>query len=294
MLISRGAVMAGAGPDDGGAVARRVPSLSSADRADHRADRTSPCSSGRGDPRQRQDRQPVRMPHADIIVKGGREEVQYGQKLNLTTGRSGLILDLVNRGRQSGDSERFLPMLNTPHRLLWRGRRDRAVADGGFASRHNLGEAKALGVRDVAFHKKAGLRVMDMVKSNWVYQKLRNFRAGFESEISCLKRAYCLARCIWRGIDHFQGIRLVVSRRLQPCSFCPAQARADRSIPSLIKPSPSTDLSSDRTRMALPLRQRRLIAVRGNPTQRKKLPTLSRDVHPRLFLKIKQSFMDTH
>jgi IS5 family transposase len=28
-------------------------------------------------------------PHADIIVKGGRE-VQYGHKLNLTTGRSGL------------------------------------------------------------------------------------------------------------------------------------------------------------------------------------------------------------
>ena len=44
------------------------------------------------------------------------------------------------------------------------------AADGGFASRHNLGEAKALGVRDVAFHKKAGLRVMDMVKSNWVYR----------------------------------------------------------------------------------------------------------------------------
>ena len=31
-------------------------------------------------------------PHADIIVKGGRE-VQYGHKLNLTTGRSGLILE---------------------------------------------------------------------------------------------------------------------------------------------------------------------------------------------------------
>ena len=33
-------------------------------------------------------------PHADIIVKGGRD-VQYGHKLNLTTGRSGLILDFV-------------------------------------------------------------------------------------------------------------------------------------------------------------------------------------------------------
>ncbi len=49
-------------------------------------------------------------PHADIIVKGGRE-VQYGHKLNLTTGRSGLILDLVIEAGNPADSERFLPML---------------------------------------------------------------------------------------------------------------------------------------------------------------------------------------
>ena len=33
-------------------------------------------------------------PHADIIVKGGRA-VQYGHKLSLATGKSGLILDVV-------------------------------------------------------------------------------------------------------------------------------------------------------------------------------------------------------
>ena len=142
-------------------------------------------------------------PHADIIVKGGRE-VQYGHKLNLTTGRSGLILDLVIEAGNPADSERFLPMLNRHIGFYGEAPRQTA-ADGGFASRHNLGEAKALGVRDVAFHKKAGLRVMDMAKSNWVYRKLRNFRAGIESDISCLKRAYGLARCIWRGIDHFRA-----------------------------------------------------------------------------------------
>ena len=162
-------------------------------------------------------------PHADIIVKGGRE-VQYGHKLNLTTGRSGLILDPVIEAGNPADSERFLPMLNRHIGFYGEAPRQTA-ADGGFASRHNLGEAKALGVRDVAFHKKAGLRVMDMVKSNWVYRKLRNFRAGIESDISCLKRR------LWSGALHLararplQGIRLVVSRRLQPCSFCPAQAR---------------------------------------------------------------------
>jgi len=41
--------------------------------------------------------------HADIIVKGGRE-VQYGHKLNLTTGRSGLILE----GRQSSGQRTVL------------------------------------------------------------------------------------------------------------------------------------------------------------------------------------------
>jgi transposase, IS5 family len=142
-------------------------------------------------------------PHADIIVKGGRE-VEYGHKLNLTTGCSGLILDLVIEGGNPADSERFLPMLNRHIGFYGEAPRQTA-ADGGFASRHNLGEAKALGVRDVAFHKKAGLRVMDMVKSNWVYRKLRNFRAGIESDISCLKRAYGLARCVWRGLDHFRA-----------------------------------------------------------------------------------------
>ncbi len=142
-------------------------------------------------------------PHADIIVKGARD-VQYGHKLNLTTGRSGLILDLVIEPGNPADSDRFLPMLE--RQIAFYGKAPRqTAADGGFASRDNLARAKALGVHDAAFHKKAGLRVMDMVKSNWVYRKLRNFRAGIEADISCLKRAYGLGRCLWRGLDHFKA-----------------------------------------------------------------------------------------
>ena len=142
-------------------------------------------------------------PHTDIIVKGSRQ-VEYGHKLNLTTGRSGLILDLVIEAGNPADSERFLPMLKR-HIAFYGEAPRQAAADGGYASRPNLSQAKALGVHDLAFHKKAGLRIMDMVKSNWVYRKLRNFRAGIESDISCLKRAYGLARCIWRGLDHFRA-----------------------------------------------------------------------------------------
>jgi IS5 family transposase len=142
-------------------------------------------------------------PHADIIVKGGRD-VQYGHKLNLTTGRSGLILDLVVEAGNPADSERLLPMLER-HIASYGEAPRQAAADGGYASRHNLSQAKAWGVRDMAFHKKSGLSIEDMVKSSWVYRKLRNFRAGIEAGISCLKRAYGLARCTWRGLDHFKA-----------------------------------------------------------------------------------------
>jgi len=142
-------------------------------------------------------------PHADIIVKGTRD-VEYGHKLNLTTGRSGLILDMVIESGNPADSERLLPMLER-HIDFYGEAPRQAAADGGYASRANLSQAKARGVRDMAFHKKAGLRIEDMVKSGWVYRKLRNFRAGIESDISCLKRAYGLARCVWRGLDHFKA-----------------------------------------------------------------------------------------
>ena len=142
-------------------------------------------------------------PHADIIVKGSRD-VEYGHKINLTTGRSGLILDLVIESGNPADSERFLPMLDR-HIALYGEAPQQAATDGGYASRANLSQAKARGVKDIAFHKKAGLRIEDMVKSCWVYRKLRNFRAGIEAGISCLKRAYGLARCTWRGLDHFKA-----------------------------------------------------------------------------------------
>jgi IS5 family transposase len=142
-------------------------------------------------------------PHADIIVKGSRD-VDYGHKLNLTTGRSGLILDLVIEAGNPADRERLLPMLER-HIAAWGAVPRQVAADGGYASRDNLAQAKARGVRDMAFHKKSGLKIEDMVRSHWVYRKLRNFRAGIEAGISCLKRAYGLARCTWRGLAHFKA-----------------------------------------------------------------------------------------
>jgi hypothetical protein len=132
-------------------------------------------------------------PHADIIVKGGRQ-VQYGHKLNLATGKSGLILDIVIETGNPADAERFVSMLDR-HIARTGAPPRQTAADGGYASRANLAAAKARGVADVAFHKKCGIAIIEMVKSLWVYRRLRNFRAGIEAAISCFKRAYGGARC---------------------------------------------------------------------------------------------------
>jgi IS5 family transposase len=135
--------------------------------------------------------------HTDIIVKSGRE-THYGHKVFLTGGPTGLILDcIVERGNPS-DTSLFPVLLEGQERLY--GRPPRQVsADGGFASQKNLDKAKERGVKDVAFAKRKGLAVLDMVKSKWVYKQLKNFRAGIEANISRLKRSFGFSRCDWTG-----------------------------------------------------------------------------------------------
>jgi len=142
-------------------------------------------------------------PHTDVIIKGSRG-IQYGHKLNISTGKSGLVLDVFIEDGNPADTARLCPMIERQQQIY--GRIPRQVAaDGGYASVDNLATAKNLGVKDVAFHKKRGLKVKDMVKSEWVYKKLCNFRAGIEGNISCLKRRYGLSRCTWKGLDKFKA-----------------------------------------------------------------------------------------
>ena len=140
----------------------------------------------------------MRAPHTDIIVKG-RREVQYGHKLNLVSGRNGLILDVVIEPGNPADSQRFMPMLER-HQAHYGVMPRQVAADGGYASIDNLHAAKAARVLDVAFQKNRGLAIADMVKSKRVDRRLCHFRAGIEAGISCLKRAYGLARYTWKGL----------------------------------------------------------------------------------------------
>ena len=139
--------------------------------------------------------------HSDIIVKGKRD-IQYGHKVFLTGGATSLILDCQLPRGNPADTDLYIPLLERQKELY--GKMPRQVsADGGFASKDNLAEAKELKVKDVVFAKKRGLSVLDMAKSAWVYKKLRNFRAGIEANISTLKRAFGLTRCTWKSWEGF-------------------------------------------------------------------------------------------
>lgn len=140
--------------------------------------------------------------HTDIIEKGNRETL-FGHKLFLVGGGSGLILDCVIERGNPADSDMFKPLIERQERIFHRPPRQTS-ADGGFASKQNLQWAKDKGVKDVSFSKRKGISVLDMVKSNWVYKQLKNFRAGIEANISRLKRAFGLSRCNWTGWEGFR------------------------------------------------------------------------------------------
>ena len=142
-------------------------------------------------------------PHTDVIVKD-RRDTYFGHKVVLTGGTSGLLTDLVVLEGNPADSTLAEKMIVRQQEIYGRAPRQ-AAFDGGFASKDNLKEIKELGVKDVSFSKKRGLKISEMAKSTWVYKRLRDFRAGIEGMISFLKRCFGLGRCTWRGFESFKA-----------------------------------------------------------------------------------------
>jgi IS5 family transposase len=142
-------------------------------------------------------------PHTDIIVKD-RRDTYYGHKIFMTGGASNLVLDCVIEEGNPADSSLATRMIQRLEPIIGKVPRQ-ATYDGGFASGDNLVAIKSLGVKDVAFAKRRNIEVCDMVKSTWVYKKLRNFRAGIEGMISFLKRCFGMDRCTWRGLESFKS-----------------------------------------------------------------------------------------
>ena len=192
-------------------------------------------------------------PHADIIRKGS--EVAYGHKLNLTTGRSGLILDVVIEAGNPADSERLLPMLER-HIARYGKPPRQAAADGSYASRDNLRQAKARGVRDMAFHKKGGLEdrghgqePLGLSQAQELPRRHRGRHLVPQARLRPGPLHLARARPL-------QGLRLVRGGRLQPRSLRPPQADLTPPLapPSQHRhaPADSHDRESRRRQIDLP------------------------------------------
>jgi IS5 family transposase len=140
--------------------------------------------------------------HTDIIVKGSRE-VQFGHKINLTSGKSNLILDCeVLRGNPS-DRTLYQPTLSRVIEGYRTVPRD-TVTDGGYASLENLWYAQRRGIANVVFNKVTG-SLRSMASSLNMETRLKKWRSGIEANISNLKRGFNLSRCTWKGWEHFQS-----------------------------------------------------------------------------------------
>jgi len=142
-------------------------------------------------------------PHTDIIVKD-RRDTFFGHKVCLTGGRSNLIIDCTIEDGNPADTDLVEKMLNRQNETYGRYPL-KAAFDGGFASKDNLEIAKGMEIKDVCFAKKRGLHVEDMCRSQWVYNRLRRFRAGIEAGISWIKRCFGFARCTWKGLRSFKS-----------------------------------------------------------------------------------------
>ena len=140
--------------------------------------------------------------HTDIIVKGKRE-VEFGHKVNLSTGRSNLILDCQILDGNPRDSMLYTDVLDRIQANYGMVPRD-MVTDGGYASKDNARAAQGRGIINIVFNKITG-SLKNIVRSTNMETRLKKWRSGIEAVISNLKRGYELFRCEWRTRARFDA-----------------------------------------------------------------------------------------
>lgn len=139
-------------------------------------------------------------PHTDIIVKGSRE-VKFGHKMNLSTGKSNLVLNCkLYRGNPS-DKDLYQPTIDEIIEDYQTIPRD-SVTDGGYATKLNSAYAQKKGIVNVVFNKVVG-SLQNVVSSLNIETRLKKWRSGIEANISNLKRGFNIERCNWKGFEHF-------------------------------------------------------------------------------------------
>jgi len=144
--------------------------------------------------------------HTDLICRGKKgSKAEFGHKIAVSTGRSGMIVFYETLDGNPGDNE-SLPVALKEHERLMKRMPERLTGDRRFHSKDNEEIAAQAGVKQVALPKPGLLSQARsaLQKMPW-FRKLMRFRAGIEGNLSTLLRSFKLKRCMWRGWKSFQA-----------------------------------------------------------------------------------------
>jgi IS5 family transposase len=138
--------------------------------------------------------------HTDIIKKGSRD-VKFGHKVNISTGKSNLILTCEIVRSNPCDSRLYQGTIEKVKEAYGK-TPNSSVADGGFASCANIAYAQKEGITNIVFNKVRGV-MQNVARNKWVETQLKKWRAGIEAVISNLKRGFSIFRNNWKGFAHY-------------------------------------------------------------------------------------------
>jgi IS5 family transposase len=136
-------------------------------------------------------------PHTELIMRGRRgRPVEFGHKVLLTESKEKFITDYVVLEENCSDNE-LLPLVLERHEQRYGSRPESIAADKGFCPDADA-DAGLVEQGDYLGVPRSTRDFGDTMMGIW-----QQWRAGIEGTISCLKRAFRLARCCFRGFKNF-------------------------------------------------------------------------------------------
>jgi IS5 family transposase len=136
-------------------------------------------------------------PHVELIQRGKRSKpVEFGHKIVLSQVREKFITNFQALEVQEPDNYLTEPALDG-HKEIFGTHPDVLAADKGMCPRAEKRAELEAKVKVLAIPR----RLKDWADEGMV--EWQRFRAGIEGTISVLKRAFRLARCLFRGFRHF-------------------------------------------------------------------------------------------
>ena len=135
--------------------------------------------------------------HTELIMRGRRgKPVEFGHKVLLTQSKEKFITDYVVLEKNRSDSE-LLSLVLDRHEERFGSRPESVAADKGFCPDAETYEELEEQVDYLGVPRRTR-DFGDTLMAVW-----QQWRAGIEGTISCLKRAFRLARCCFRGFKNF-------------------------------------------------------------------------------------------